>query len=624
MQDLKFYSERNREVILNDRPRNNHFLKVDKMVELDYNLPPELTEMKHMRNIVSTDPLSTIMVGRRTLATVKPSVFIQPLNDRQGTKDLCNATEQILLWQLGQSSRRAQKDIIGDIVESALRYDMTAVMTIPVEWQLKGHLGSAIPKKRYDSAKKYGGFIVEVENPKDVHVRYSALGLETVILAKRMRAKEVCTFFGDRADKLWQEIKDEELEQWVWLFDSWDFDARVVYCSAPTAYESSPAVATDTWCEIMMEPMSLPFLPWTIKEGGTSLSSRVEHSFRGILSPIAHTNMWETQNLSKSLAFSEAIAYASAPRGIVYSYSDDSIRIDYGDINNPIYLKPGEEYKPIDPPKIDDNLLRVFADTGADLDKLTGVKNLQSLDPPSGTAFATINSVIKAATSSLDPAKTLAELTLVGIFEDMLRWTVFTKSVLVGFNESDDHPGKVLERSHKVIDPDRIFLDVKLAAHVPTDRLQKINAASLMNRDLNFSLIDSYNELDVPNPEEVIERWQQEQFDQAEMRNAIKLMEAEVDLQIQGQQMQMEAGIQQQMQAQQMQQQQQMQEQMQEQMQQQQPLPPQGPANTAEGVPNQSQAPGGPGFNPAQGGISPNEVAPEEFLREFITGEPKQ
>ena len=60
------------------------------------------------------------------------------------------------------------------------------------------------------------------------------------------------------------------------------------------------------------------------------------------------------------------------------------------------------------------------------MDRITGMKNLASLDLPSGTAFATVNELIKAASSALDPAKELAEETLAGVFENMLKWAAHT------------------------------------------------------------------------------------------------------------------------------------------------------------------------------------------------------
>lgn len=631
--DIDYYIDRNQEIVVNDRVRNGHFSRIDQMVELDYNLPKAMSDMKWMRKIVSTDPLSAITTGRRTLATVEPTVFLQPLNDKVITKRMANTTEQILLWQYKQAGKRAKKDITGDIVESALRYDMTAVQVIPLAWQLKSNMKSgAISKARYDAAKNYGDHMVLVENPKDVHPRWSPLGLESVLVTKVMRAKDVCRFYGELANELWEEIKDETQEMYVTLFDYWDWDARIVYVSSPRT-GMSQAEPSEKKYVFIEEDMDLPFIPWSIEEGGTSLSNSEDHGFRPILGAVAHTNMWETQNIARSLAFAEAIAYSAAPRGIIYSYADDTIKIDYGDINKPIILKPGEEYKPLTPPAIDESLLHVFDRTGADIDKLTGIKNLANLDPPSGTAFATVNAVIKAATSALDPAKELAEATIAGVMALMLKWAAHTGEALIGFSNEEEQVGKRLERRAKHIEPSQIFINVELSAHVPTDRLQRINAASMLNKELNFSKTDAYRELDVANPEEIISRWQQEQFDDAEIMNRIKMINAETDLQIEEAQGQLQLALQEQarqmeMEAQQAAQAQaekaQAQSQAGAQEAQQQMLEESGGRT---GIPREqaqsAAAMGGQGFSPPQGGISPNEADPEGQLRENVTQEAK-
>ena len=612
MNDIQFYVDRNTEIIKGDKARNALFEKIDAMIELDYQLPKAMSDMKWMRKIVSTDPLSAITTGRRTLATVKPSVFLQPLNAKQLAADQANETEQVLLWQLKQSGKRSKKNLIGDVVESGLRYDMIVANVIPLAWQLKPKMRKGIVSElRYMAAKKLGGFLVMVENPKDVHARFSALGLESVLTEKVMLAQDVIKFYGKDAKSLIEEMKDHmDQDMWVTVFDSWDYDERVVYCSSATTSDKR-AEPSEMKHQIIKAKMDLPFLPWVIEEGGTSLSRQADHGFRPILGPIAHTNMWETQNIARSLAFAEAIAYSAAPRAIIYSYADETIRIDYGDINKPVILKPGEEYKPIDPPAIDENLLHVFDRTGAEIDKLTGIKNLANLDPPSGTAFATVNAVIKAATSALDPAKELAQDALAGVFKAMLLWSEHTGENLSGFTSQEEGSNKVTKKASE-IDADQIFIDVELSAHVPTDRLQRINAASQLNQQLNFSLVDAYRELDISNPEEIIGRWQQEQLTDAEIRNTIKMIDADADLVIAENQLRMEMGLQQEQEANA-----QADAQAQEAAAQEQQVQLESglPTDGAQSAP----ALGGSGFDPAAGGISPNEADPEGQLREQIT-----
>lgn len=620
MRDIKDYiAPMSKQIILNDKAQMNHFAKIDQMVELDYSLPTEMSELKWMRTIKDIGPLSTITTGRRTLATIEPLVFIQPLNNNLITKKLANQNEQNLLYQLKQANKRSEHDIVGDLIESALRYDMVCALTIPLKWQMKGNTAY---QSRFAS-KNLNGFMVQVENPQDVYPRFSPFGLESVLHVKVMRAADAVSFYGDKAKKLFNKIKDEELELYVTVFDWWG-EQRATWISEAIEHAT---VAEPTSVEYIIhdEENEMDFLPWTIKKGGTSLGSKSDHKVRPLLGPIAHADLWDTNNIAKSLAFSEALGYAAAPRGVVVSYAEESVVVDYGDINKLVRLKPGEDYKPINPPAIDQNLLHVFDRTSADMDKLTGIKNLANLDPPSGTAFATVNAVIKAATAALDPPKKVAEAGFSGIFEDMLRWTSFTGDDMVGYVSDGADMGKEFRLGSKHIEVDDIDVDVKLTAHVPTDRLQRINAASLLIKEMDFSKEDAYGEIDVADPQDIMARRQQEILDEVVFANKVKEMNAQTELAIQAQQMQMQMQAQQAQQQQQQAQQQQMQQAQQQQAQQQL----QGaPEQNRTGEPRreaQSQAVRGrQGFNPARGGQSPNEVDPEGFLREKLSGRDKE
>ena len=600
------------QIIQNDAPQMKHFAKIDQMVELEYSLPTEMAELKWMRTIKSIDPLSTITTGRRTLATIEPLVFIQPLNSNVITKRLANQNEQNLLYQLRQANKRSEHDIVGDLIESALRYDMVCALTIPLKWQMKGNTAY---QSRFAS-KNLNGFMVQIENPQDVYPRFSPFGLESVLHVKVMRAKDACMFYGDKAKKLWNKIKDEETELYVTAFDWWG-EQRGTWLSGASD-NTVAAESIDVEYIIHDEENEMEFLPWTIKKGGTSLAKKSDHSVRPLLGPIAHANLWETQNIAKSLAFSEALGYSAAPRGKVTSYAEDSVVIDYGDINKPVRLKPGEDYEILPPPRIDENLLHVFDRSSADMDKLTGIKNLANLDPPSGTAFATVNAVIKAATAALDPPKKVAEAGFAGIFEDFLRWTAYTGDAMVGYVTEGADLGKEFRLKPAHIEVDDIDVSVKLTAHVPTDRLQRINAASLLIKEMDFSKEDAYGEIDVANPQEIMARRQQEILDEVVFGNKVKELNAQTELGIKAQNMELEIGAQRKMQAE-------TQAQQQPQQAQQQVQPPMQRSRTGEERKQaQSQAvQGRPGFDPSRGGQSPNEVDPEGFTRENITGRDK-
>ena len=598
---VNYYAGKAQEMIRNDSKRIELFQKIDDMVELDWDLPETLDELKWMRKVVSTDPLSAITVGRRTLSTIRPKVFIQPLNDNIVTKKMANMNEQNLLMQIKQANKRAEFDIVGDIVESALRYGMAAVMTVPVKWQLEG-----TQQNRW--IKDPGGFMVMVEKPINVYPRFSPLGLESVLHVKLMRAEDAVAFWGDKAKKIKSDLMGDETEPNIVIYDYWDYDRRATWASALTRLTEIPE-AVNVQYILEDTEMELPFLPWTVKKTGTSLSSTEDHKVRPTFAGIAHAEAWELQNLSKTLAYSEALGYAAAPRGKVTSYDDETLveMIDYGDINKPVRLKPGETYEKLDPPTIDQNLLHILDRTTAEIDRITGMKNLQNLDLPSGTAFATVNELIKAASSSLDPAKELAQNVLAGVFEDMMKWAAHTEEDITALGDgSRNDAGKQYILRYEHIQPDAIDIEVELTTHVPTDKLQQINAAILMNEKLNYPITRAYRDLDEGNPEEIVGEWEQEQFDRAVIQTEVKKLIAEGEQEIAA-------------------------------MMQAEPAPggdnpesttqaamaANGFSPTRTGQPRreaQSIAARGLGMNPAQGGLSPNVMNPAGFTREGATG----
>ena len=611
-QGINYYRGLWKEMISNDNDKINHWKKIDKAVELDYKLPEALANQAWMREIISTVPLAVIVTGKKVLTTIEVRFFIQPLNDEPETIKRANALEQNLLWQFLQMDKRGRNAFIPELVESALRYDSIAAFTVPVNWQIEGDTSS-----QYKDALNKGGFMTVIENPKDIHARFSPLGLDMVLCSKVMLAREAVKFYGEKADKLAVAIKDVEEEMYVSSFDFWSFDDRVTWLSEPVPHPELVEPGPGGYI-IEKGDMKLPFLPWTIVEGGTSLAAALDHKVRPILGPIVHTEQWELMCLVQSMAFSEVTAYRAAPRGIVTSPTGETVRIDYGDINAQIILKPGEKYEKVDPPAIDGNLLLVYDRIEGAFNQLTGLRALAELDTPSGTAFATVNAQIKQATTALDPPKKLAERALSNIAENILRWTAHTGDDLVGYGFQDANTGVELVQKKEYIDPEELYVTAMLSHHIPTDELQQINAAITMMNELGISFIDAAKKLDIANPEELLARANQEKLNNAAVDRKIREMDAELDLKILADRMELEMSMA---------------------PPEQPPAEPGGaneesasqsrtaatnpfaPSRTgAERKEAQSLAARGPKYNPAAGGSSPNVVNPEGFTKEGSTG----
>lgn len=623
-------------MVENDKDLVSHYEGIDAMVNSEWNLPSEIAALKWMRKVISSDPQSALETARRTLSTIEPIPFYQPTNKNEETKIAASEIEMNLLWQLKQANKRSKKDLVGDIVESALRYDKVCVQTIPLKWQMEGQaeMEGEIPT-RYRAAKNKGGFIVEVHNPKDVHDRWTPLGLDAVLLAKTMSSREAVGFYGDVARELKEKAEEFDEETFVTVFDYWDYDRRLITCTEPTRHRhkqkptASKYVFVDS--EDDEETFNMEFLGgWTIKEGGSSLDVAKQHSVRPMLGMIEKTGLWETQNIIQSIVTSEVIGYSAAPRLKITGPDSEGVRVDYGDINKPLRLKPGEDVEQMTPPVMDQNMMHVNDRIQAAIDKYTVAKSLQNLDFPSGTAFATVNAVIKSATAALDPFKSLAEDAIADILENILLWTHFTEEPLVGYGYKEDDMGHQYILESKYIDPANVYIDVKLTAHVPTDYLQRIEAAIAMKNQLNFPKDESYKHLDVTNPDQLVDKWRQERLDDHEFQLRMREMAADTDLRIQQKQMAL------QMQAQQAAQQAQMRQQMQMQrgnVGQRVSRPTESQAEVQRAIRQQLGQNGGERTgtprnealteavrgNPARTGISPNQSNPQGNLREQRT-----
>ena len=611
VQNIDYYVGLWTEMIRNDKDKMDHFKEIDRVVEFGLELPSDLKKLKWMRNIQSTLPAEIMVVGRKTLATIAPTVFIQPLNANEATIKRANAKEQNLLWQFQQADKRAKHGMLGDIVESALRYDSIACFTVPTNWQIEGQQG-ALPS-RYKAALNRGGFITTVENPRNIHSRFSPLGLDMVLDAKVMMARDAVLFFGEDAKALKELIDAEEEEMFVSVFNFWSYADRVVRISHPSKHQEL-VIPTDGWIMIK-EEMELPFLPWSIFEGGTSLASTSDHQIRPILGPIVHTKQLELQLILQSMAMSEVTGYAAAPRAKVTSHSGETVIVEYGDIQAKVILKPGEDYEILPPPQIDTNLLLVYDRIDGGLNRLAGLKALANLESPSGTAFATVNAQIKHATTALAPAKALSERALSGIAENYLRWTAHTGDDLLGYGTEEGSIGIEYRNEAKYIDTKEIYVDVTLSHHIPTDELQQINAVTILMKEVGISFIDAAKRLNIPNPEELLARKRQEDLDNAMHAIAIKEMNAESDLKIQAKQMQLEMGMQQQLIAQQQAAQQGGQNAESESQARLAQSGQRTPPSSAQTVAARGQR-----VNPNRGGLSPNEINPEGFTREGATG----
>ncbi len=196
------------------------------------------------------------------------------------------------------------------------------------------------------------------------------------------------------------------------------------------------------------------------------------------------------------------------------------------------------------------------------------------------------------AVCALKPAKELAEYAISDIYTMFLLWAHYTENSIKGYGVTKADAGQQYEIAWNEITPEAIYLSVELKPDVPTDRQQRANTAMLLlQRPGFYSKERALSDMGVTDPEQVMKDSYFEQLLDAEIANYIQLKAAEAQM-----------GLQQMAQQAQMAQQEQAQQTLQN---------------------EQAGAPGGPGFDPNQGGLPPQQAAPGATF-EGVTGTDRQ
>jgi hypothetical protein len=582
MDKLSHYQELAQKMIKADESRDRANKKYDDMDHVAWEPPQELRKMWWFRSVPSTDPHDAISSGVRVLSALEEDVTLQPLAANIETKETANNNEKILKWQMDEVNKRRQGSVQRSVVRSSLKYDEVVAQVIDLEYQIKNKETFGGDTKREKAALRYGRFVVNTYHPNDVHVQHSNLMPESVLLVQIRTAKDVMREWGKRAAKL-KKLADDDQE--VKYFDYMDYYDHVVW-TTPKQGEGGERGAV----EIMREEHNLPFLPWVARVGGDIMESKQEHRRRPLLYPIAKAGLWQTQNVVKSLMVSEVIGYAGSPRfkeeGPM-AKEGRSTEVESGDLGLKVDVTPQNTLTPIPPPGLDPNLQAVDAMIQGATSKSTVANILQGGDVAPGTAFATLNLATQTAVGALKPGKELAEHALADIYTLFLLWAHYTKNDIVGYGKGKADFGMEYVIKASEITPEKIYLGVELKPDVPLDRMQKANTAMMMVQSGIYSKERAMQDMGITDPETVMKEVAFDQLFQAQLQNIIQL-----------QAMQAQMGLQQEQQAAAQEQQLAMQT-LQTQM---------------------AGAPGGNGFNPAEGGLPPAEAAPGATF-EGVTGE---
>jgi hypothetical protein len=586
---LDHYKTLAEKMIEADKDRDRMFKEYDKAWHLDWDLPESLRDKLWVRQTITTEPHDVIAAGVRMLAATDPVIEYQPLYGNQETKELANEWEKVLLWQLKSASRRRQAPVWRDFVHSALMYHEITAQVIDLDYQIEQKQFAGASSNRLKAMRRYGRYMINVYNPRNVHVRYSNVMPEAVLLCQRMYASQILAEFGDLARGIKSQVEKDEYA----LFDVYDYtdlDVRAVW-AMPADGDGDDIVI------LRPKEHELPFLcGWIARVGGSTLEGEEQHKRHPLLYPVIQSDSWETANIIESLTIGNQISTVAFPQTAEEGGNTEEAIVDYDTPGGKIKVPAGNTVKQLAPPALNTGLVAVGDRLEGKMLTATGGNILQQGELRSGLSYAALNLHSQISIGALRPYKELAEAALADACESMLLWAHYTEKDIHAWG-TGKQAGVNMKINADEISTDAIYITAELKPDVVTDRIQRINAATMAVQNLGLSKERGLKEAGVEDPQAEMKQHYYELLVESMVQDRIRRQQAMTDIELQ--QIAMQAQQQAQMMAQAMMQ------------------PPQQGMMQPPGIPGiQGQ---GDMFNPAAGGLPPAMAQPGA-TREEQTG----
>lgn len=571
-------------------------LEYEAMSRVDYRPPEPLATLEYIRPFTSTKPFNSLRGARNALSNLEEELHIHPItvsmvvgdDDSKAAKELANIWEQTLQWQMRKANNR-RGNLRADIVWSVALYDevVNQAINLPMQFKAKG-----TNQWRQDAAYRYGDWAFPISNPQTIYVDHSDYMAERVMSVSIKSASDLLWSWPDAPGVSLNTIADREK---VYVeYDFVDQDGRIVWFhEGPQADSEDPGdviMGPEPWLTDL-DGNQVPFLPWVTSVGGTFVDLDAQHQRKPMLYPILQSQQWAMTNIAGTLAYSEQIAAASQPKGVVTGPGADQVSIDYTDPTHLIRLMTGQTFEQLPGINLNAAMMEILDRHEASIQEATVADVLVTGRPISGEqAFSSFNLQIQQAIASLGGIRQTSEDQIRKNYEQMLLVSFYTGQDIIGYGAEGQ---KYTIRSEE-IDPDSIQMTVKLKADVPADRVQRATTAVSMAERLKYPTARILQTLGDTDPEGAMEEYKMEQVEMADLEARVELLQRKLsgqyDEEVQAAAQELAQQI--------------IEEQVAQAEAQQQQAPQQGAA------PPQGVGPSGQEFNPAAGGVPPIQGDP--------------
>jgi hypothetical protein len=277
---MEFYEVRDlaQQLIDADVSRNELFTAYQKAYDMDWALKEKAY---WLRETISPDAHNAIRGTRNILSTTAPVISVPHDNNDRRAAERAEETAKALRLIFAAASNLREQPIEAEAVHYGA-LDGWVVLKLAKTSDLAKAKGlDAKRRERYKALAARCPFLVEVLDPRGVHVARGAHGLDCVVECQERTVSQVKAAWGPH-DELFKDAKGTKL---LIVNTYWDYDETWVWAEG---YTQEP---------IYTATHKMPFLPYVVQ--------RLDES---MLHAVVKSHAWEWQNLVLTMMASQVFA----------------------------------------------------------------------------------------------------------------------------------------------------------------------------------------------------------------------------------------------------------------------------------------------------------------------------